>query len=172
MSLPPRSPPPSRAPAASAHAYCDNVPGFDIEAGQVVIVAVILGRPDLQGRRGLWGHRRRQTPQSCEPAWPRPCPSPPAPPGPTSQQLLDLLAGLGGGELVHDVQGRLAVGVPHMGIDPVLRVPERLRCQEPPHPRVTPAALAPNSHPAAAEPLPSSRRAQPRAGPCPPWSGG
>lgn len=54
--------------------------------------------------------------------------------GPTSQQLLDLFAGLGCGELVHNVQGRLAVGVSHVGIDPVLHVPEGKACQEAPAP--------------------------------------
>lgn len=52
----------SPAPAAPDRPYCDDVPSFHVEAGQVVVVAVILGRPDLQGRRGLWGHRRWQTP--------------------------------------------------------------------------------------------------------------
>lgn len=125
------------APAAPGPPYCDDIPSFHVEAGQVIIVAIILGRPDLQSRRGLWGHRR-QTPQSFEPAWPRPCSRSPAPPGPTSQQLLDLLAGLRRGELVHDVQGRLAVCVPHMGIDPALHVPEGEVCQEHPIPPTLP----------------------------------
>ena len=164
----------SPAPAAPDRPYCDDVPSFHVEAGQVIVVAVILGRPDLHGRRGLWAHRWWQTPRSCEPAQPRPCPSLPAPPKPTSQQLLDLLAGLGGGELMHNVQGSLAVGVSYMGVDPILRVPESEACQEPPPPSPDPRTLypGPDSHPAAAEPPPSSHRVRPRAGRCRTWSGG
>lgn len=40
---------------------------------------------------------------------------------PTPQELLDLSAGLCCGELVNDVQGRLAVGVPHRCIDAALK---------------------------------------------------
>jgi len=38
----------------------------------------------------------------------------------TSQQLLDVLAGVRGGELVHDVQRRLVVGVPDVHVDAAL----------------------------------------------------
>lgn len=40
---------------------------------------------------------------------------------PTPQELLDLSTGLCCGELVNDVQGRLAVGVPHSCIDAALK---------------------------------------------------
>lgn len=40
---------------------------------------------------------------------------------PTPQELLDLSAGLGCGELVNDIQGRLAVCVPHRCIDAALK---------------------------------------------------
>ena len=39
----------------------------------------------------------------------------------TSQQLLDVLAGVRGGELVDDVQGRLVVGVAEVHVHSSLR---------------------------------------------------
>ena len=43
----------------------------------------------------------------------------------TSEQLLDVLAGVGGGELVDDVQRRLVVGVPDVDVHSGLRGRDR-----------------------------------------------
>lgn len=41
-------------------AHRDDVPGFDIEAGQVVVVAIIFHGPDLQGSRSVWEGREEE----------------------------------------------------------------------------------------------------------------
>lgn len=39
----------------------------------------------------------------------------------TSEQLFDVFAGVGRGELVHNVQGRLVIGIPDVHVNPGLR---------------------------------------------------
>ena len=38
----------------------NNIPCFDVEAGQVIVVAVVLQRSDLQRSRCFWTEERRE----------------------------------------------------------------------------------------------------------------
>lgn len=76
----------------------DDVSCFYVEAGQVVVVAVVLQSPNLQSRRRI------------------------------PQQLLDLSAGLCCSELVDDVQCCLAVGVSHRSIDAAVQQESHCFC--------------------------------------------
>lgn len=50
-------PVPVSPPPPPSHTHGDDVPGFHVEAGQVVVVAIVLDGPDLQSGGGVCGDR-------------------------------------------------------------------------------------------------------------------